>query len=338
MKKVLLIIVIILAIPFVASLFIDGNYAVEREIEINKPVDEVFNYVKYLKNQDNFSVWSKMDPNMTKDFKGSDGQIGAIASWNSKLDSVGVGEQEIKKITNNERIDFELRFKKPFEATDNAYFITKSLGNNKTNIKWGFNGKMNWPMNLMMLFMDMEKQIAPDLENGLTNLKTLLESVPSPSKLDISVVNVVSQPILYISDSTKIQSDAIAKKLGDAYGEMMALIGIAKLETNGSPFAVTNKFSLKEMFYSFDAAIPVKDTKGIIPDGRIKIGKSYEGKVVKAVHIGSYESSAVDYNKIIKYIKDNNLTIVGRSWEEYIDDPTKVDQDKLRTNIYFPVK
>lgn len=34
---------------------------------------------------------------------------------------------------------------------------------------------MKYPMNLMMLFMDMEKQLAPDLQNGLDNLKTLLE-------------------------------------------------------------------------------------------------------------------------------------------------------------------
>lgn len=30
-------------------------------------------------------------------------------------------------------------------------------------------------MNLMLLCMDMEKMLAPDLENGLNNLKTLLE-------------------------------------------------------------------------------------------------------------------------------------------------------------------
>ena len=40
------------------------DYAVEREVIINKPAAEVFNYVKYLKNQDNYSVWATMDPNM----------------------------------------------------------------------------------------------------------------------------------------------------------------------------------------------------------------------------------------------------------------------------------
>jgi len=44
-----------------------------------------------------------------------------------------------------------------------------------TTVKWGFQGKMKYPMNLMMLTMNMEKMLAPDLQNGLNNLKILLE-------------------------------------------------------------------------------------------------------------------------------------------------------------------
>ncbi|MEX2593845.1 MAG: hypothetical protein WD426_13810 [Anditalea sp.] len=46
---------------------------------------------------------------------------------------------------------------------------------NQTKVKWGFNGHMNYPMNLMFLFMDFEKMIDDDLETGLYNLKTALE-------------------------------------------------------------------------------------------------------------------------------------------------------------------
>jgi hypothetical protein len=34
---------------------------------------------------------------------------------------------------------------------------------------------MKYPTNLMLLFMDMEEMLSPDLQNGLNNLKTLLE-------------------------------------------------------------------------------------------------------------------------------------------------------------------
>ena len=47
---------------------------------------------------------------------------------------------------------------------------------NSTVVKWGFNGKMAYPMNLMLLFMNMEKMLGSDLEEGLANLKVVLEN------------------------------------------------------------------------------------------------------------------------------------------------------------------
>lgn len=175
LKKILIAIVIIIAIPLVIALFVKKDYSVEREITINKPKQEVFNYVKYLKNQDNYSKWATMDPNMKKTYRGTDGTVGFVSAWESDKDDVGTGEQEIKKITEGERIDFELRFIKPFEATEPAYMTTESVSENQTKVKWGFSGHISYPMNIMMLSMDFEKMIGDDLETGLLNLKSKLE-------------------------------------------------------------------------------------------------------------------------------------------------------------------
>jgi hypothetical protein len=53
--------------------------------------------------------------------------------------------------------------------------ITDPVGEEATLLKWGFNGRMSYPMNLMLLFMDFEKMIGDDLDEGLDNLKALLE-------------------------------------------------------------------------------------------------------------------------------------------------------------------
>lgn len=174
-KKILIALAILIAIPLIVALFVKKEYAVEREITINKPKQEVFDYVKFLKNQDNYSKWAMMDPAMKKEYRGTDGTVGFVSAWDSNKKDVGKGEQEIKQITDGERIDFELRFLKPFEATDFAYMTTESSGDNQTKVKWGFNGKMNYPMNIMLVFMDMDKMLGQDLETGLTNLKTVLE-------------------------------------------------------------------------------------------------------------------------------------------------------------------
>lgn len=175
LKKILIGLTVIIVIPLIVALFVKKDYAVQREVTINKPKQEVFDYIKFLKNQDNYSKWNKIDPAMKKSYKGTDGTVGFVARWESDNKNVGWGEQEIKKITPGERIDFELRFIKPFEATESAYMTTGTVNENQTKVTWGFNGHMNYPMNLMLLFMDMEKMIGGDLETGLNNLKSILE-------------------------------------------------------------------------------------------------------------------------------------------------------------------
>lgn len=175
LKKVLFVLLVLIAIPLVAALFLKKDYGVEREVTIAKPKGEVFNYVKYLKNQDEFSKWASMDPDMKKTYTGTDGTVGFVSAWESENEDVGVGEQEIKKIVEGERIDYELRFKEPFESTSQAYLSTEAVGPNQTLVKWGFTGKMNYPMNLMLLFMDFEAMIGKDFETGLATLKGILE-------------------------------------------------------------------------------------------------------------------------------------------------------------------
>ncbi len=174
-KRIIFALLGIIVLALVIALFLPNEYSVEREIVINQPKDSVFNYVKYLKNQDNFSVWAKKDPAMKKTFRGIDGTVGAISTWDSKDKNLGVGEQEIKKIIEGKRIDFELRFKVPFESTDMAYMTTEAITPNQTKVKWGFNGVSPYPMNLMLVIMNIDKMLGKDLQDGLNNLKTELE-------------------------------------------------------------------------------------------------------------------------------------------------------------------
>jgi uncharacterized membrane protein len=171
-KRILLIITAIIALLLIVPLFMSKDYTVEKSITINKPKTEVFNYIKSLKNQDNFSKWAKMDPTMKKSSKGIDETVGFTTMWegNSK---VGKGEQEIKKITEGQRMDFELRFEKPYKDIAQAYMTTDSTGANQTLVKWGITGHMGYPMNIMGLFMN--KMIGGDFETGLANLKALQE-------------------------------------------------------------------------------------------------------------------------------------------------------------------
>jgi hypothetical protein len=174
-KKIIIVLLILISIPLIAALFVSKKYVVEREITINAPKDSVFNYVKLLKNQDYYSVWNQKDPFSKKTYSGTDGTVGFIAGWASTNEEVGTGEQEITNIVNGERIDLALRFKIPFESSDKAYMTTNAVTPTQTKIKWGFDGTMTYPMNLMIPLFDFEGMLGKDLQRGLENLKEILE-------------------------------------------------------------------------------------------------------------------------------------------------------------------
>ena len=112
---------------------------------------------------------------MKQEYRGTDGTVGFTAAWNSRNDEVGEGEQEITKIIDGERIDSQIRFKRPFESKSDAYLITEPVTQNQTMVRWGFAGSMPRPFNLMALVYDMDKEVGKDFEQGLTTLKGNLE-------------------------------------------------------------------------------------------------------------------------------------------------------------------
>ena len=61
---ILAVIAIIVVLLLIIAVFVKKRYSVEREIIINRPKQEVFNFIKFLKNQDKYSKWASMDPNM----------------------------------------------------------------------------------------------------------------------------------------------------------------------------------------------------------------------------------------------------------------------------------
>src|SRR3546814_15753033 len=63
LKTILVILAIIVAIPLIAALFVKREFTSERQITVNKPKQEVFDYIKHLSNQKDYDVWHKMDPN-----------------------------------------------------------------------------------------------------------------------------------------------------------------------------------------------------------------------------------------------------------------------------------
>lgn len=167
LRKVLIVVLILLAVPLIAALFLPKEFTTERETVIDKPSSEVFEYIKYVKNQDNFGVWQLSDPDLKKSYEGTDGTVGFKYSWDGK--KLGKGTQTITAIEEGKRLDSELDF--GFGDPAHAYFITEPVSADQTRVTWGISGRSAYPFNLMNAFFDMND----DFDQGLLNLKNVME-------------------------------------------------------------------------------------------------------------------------------------------------------------------
>jgi len=163
----------IIALFLIVALLTKKECRLEKQIVINQPKQEVFDYVKLIRNQEQYSVWVMKDPNIKIVYTGTDGTVGFISSWESKDKNVGIGAQEIIKINEGESVDVEIRFKKPFEGTNWATTTVTAINGSQTKVSNVFAGKSKFPMNIMNLFM--EKLVGRDMQQNLVNMKQQLE-------------------------------------------------------------------------------------------------------------------------------------------------------------------
>jgi hypothetical protein len=169
---ILLVLAGIIALLLIVALFIRKTYHVRREITIDAPREKVFDYLKQLKNQDNFNKWVMVDPGMKREFKGTDGTVGFIYAWNGNK-KAGEGEQEIKAISEGKRMETEIRFIRPMVSVAYSNYDTESLPGNRTKVTWSIPGDMKYPLNIMISMV--EKMLGKDMDTSLSNLKNILE-------------------------------------------------------------------------------------------------------------------------------------------------------------------
>ena len=169
---ILLIVAGIIALLLIMALFMKRDHYVKREITIDAPRQKVFDFLKLLKNQDKFNKWAKADPDRNWKYKGTDGTVGFIISWNGNK-NVGEGEKEIMKIIEGKRIETQIRFVRPMATIADVIMETESLSDNQTKVSMSNSGTLNYPMNLMIPIA--EKRFPKDMDISLSALKNILE-------------------------------------------------------------------------------------------------------------------------------------------------------------------
>lgn len=146
---------------------------VERTATIQAPAEKIFAILSDFRSFPNWSPWEKLDPGMKRTLSGSECGVGAVYEWEGNK-KVGQGRMEILEVTPGRYVKVKLTFIKPFPG-DNLAEYTMVASGAGTAVTWLMHGPNAFMARVMQNFMDIEGMVGKDFENGLANLKALVE-------------------------------------------------------------------------------------------------------------------------------------------------------------------
>lgn len=336
LKGIFIVLLILVALLLVVAAFSPSKLHVEQSAIIEKPAYIVFNQVNTLQNWDNWSPFTKNDPEMKVVYEGNETGVGAVQKWESTKN--GSGSFTIIESVLNKEIKTELDFMEKgtaescwlFESTEEGTKVTWTMDSDKAGYPVGriMNAMMKGPMNKAF-------------HEGLMNLKEVCEKIPVEAiyvKTSEVVEEVIKpQTALAILDSATTKG--IGPKLGEIYGKISKYIHEIGIEFAGPPFAIYHCWDEEnpEGVMVFEAGFPIDAVLESM--NGINVIEIEGGNAVVAYHYGDYSTVGKTWVLVDKYIKENGKVIDGTPWEIYLTDPEKEkDHSKWETKVIYPIK
>lgn len=150
------------------------EFRVERRLRIAAPAEQLWPLVGELKGFNRWNPYERKDPLIKTRYSGPPAGVGSRYDWES--DKVGVGSMEVTRQLPGRAVQMKLDFLKPFEAHNQAEFTLQPTPDGATEVRWAMHGPARFMTKLMGVFMDMDRMVGRDFEDGLHNLRQLAEA------------------------------------------------------------------------------------------------------------------------------------------------------------------
>jgi hypothetical protein len=150
-----------------------SDFKIERSASMRAPAPAAYAQVNDFQNWRAWSPWEKVDPALKRQYEGPKAGTGAVYAWQGNRD-VGEGRMTITDSRPGALVRIKLEFIKPFAATNQTDFTFKPAADG-TTVTWTMTGQNNFLSKAICMFMDMDKMVGGMFEQGLTQMKTVVE-------------------------------------------------------------------------------------------------------------------------------------------------------------------
>jgi effector-binding domain-containing protein len=103
---------------------------------------------------------------------------------------------------------------------------------------------------------------------------------------------------------------------------------------SGAPFA--RYYNSDPAAFDTEAGLPFTGTVTATDGARVATLPG--GRAAKTIHIGSYETLSKEYRRIEAWCEEHGYRVGEGPWESYVDDAATTPHDKLRTEVFWPLK
>ena len=147
-------------------------------------------------------------------------------------------------------------------------------------------------------------------------------------------VTLEPKTIVYLKSSATW--DSAFETILDAFKNVYAYLDRQGIKAAGP--AMTIYTASDDAGFDFQAAVPIAEAPKDPPKGDLAVGTSPEGKALKFMHRGSYDSLDAAYDAITHYLDERKLEARDLYIEQYDTDLLKTPEDSLVIQVLVPIK
>ena len=148
------------------------TFRIQRTIAIKSPPEKIFPLLDDLHAHSSWSPFEK-DPKMKRTHSGAPKGKGAVYEWEGNR-QVGSGRIAITDTVPNSKVMLKLDMFRPFTAHNVVEFTLVPNGSG-TNVSWAMQGPQPFMAKLMSTFINCDKMVGSQFEEGLAKLKAIAE-------------------------------------------------------------------------------------------------------------------------------------------------------------------
>lgn len=168
-----------------------------------------------------------------------------------------------------------------------------------------------------------QRMVLQKMQEDMELLKKGID-IMSTGKVEIKLVD--KKPFEIVS----VRGTIAIKDFDQLYGKVFQRLEENKLQISEGIVAVyhSEEFDPEKTDIEIGAIVAKKSAATrTIPGGTYVMG----------IHLGSYANLSETYAAVVKWIEENGYHIAGEPYERYLNSPHEVPEEKLVTEVYFPL-